>query len=235
MANWISHLIIVDRLLDMGLDLDERGFAVGNIAPDCNAENEDWSQFTPPREVTHWMRGESKLTADFEAFYHKYLCDREFGSAEHRAFLWGYYAHLITDVEMQRFIRDGQRVRNIFDRVKQHPDMRDHIAGMPENFDTIKSTFGKRTVANDIVAQEIEYLRHNPQSRYLTIIKRIHDFPDYLDDFPKDAVPRKIRKMTNDDMSICAPNEFIFCTKLEFSGFLQETTDIIYNRIMEKL
>lgn len=28
---------------------------MGNIAPDCNEENEGWGAFAPPREVTHWM------------------------------------------------------------------------------------------------------------------------------------------------------------------------------------
>lgn len=40
--------------------MDRRGFCVGNIAPDCNVENEDWTEFTPSREVTHWMSAERK-------------------------------------------------------------------------------------------------------------------------------------------------------------------------------
>ena len=114
MANWISHLIIVDKLYTLGIDLDERGFAVGNIAPDCNVENADWTQFTPSREMTHWMNGKSKLTADYEGFFEEYIREKEFLSDEHRAFLWGYYSHLITDVEMQRFVREEERVKNSF-------------------------------------------------------------------------------------------------------------------------
>ena len=66
MANWITHTILAERLLAQGLDLDETGFVVGNIAPDCNQENEDWTIFTPPRDITHWMTGESKLSADHQ-------------------------------------------------------------------------------------------------------------------------------------------------------------------------
>ena len=106
MANWISHLMMVDKLYAMGIDLDERGFIVGNIAPDCNVENEDWTKFTPSREITHWMRGESKLTADYEGFFKEYIKGKGFLSNEHKAFLWGYYSHLVTDVEFQKFIRD---------------------------------------------------------------------------------------------------------------------------------
>jgi len=138
MANWISHLIIVDKLYSMGIDLDERGFAVGNIAPDCNVENKDWTQFTPTREITHWMNGKSKLTADYDGFYEKYIKQKEFHSFEHKAFLWGYYSHLVTDVEMQRFVRDEKRVKNSFTRVKQSDEMNRQIKGYPEDYDTLK-------------------------------------------------------------------------------------------------
>lgn len=55
MATWGTHLRIADTLFDMGLKLDEVGFCVGSIGPDCNIENEDWSAFIPSREVTHWI------------------------------------------------------------------------------------------------------------------------------------------------------------------------------------
>ena len=51
MANWITHMMIADRLLEGIPGLDRTGFCVGNIAPDCNIENEDWSAFTPPRRL----------------------------------------------------------------------------------------------------------------------------------------------------------------------------------------
>lgn len=37
---------------------------LGNIAPDCNVENEDWTSFTPSREVTHWMGNERKRATE---------------------------------------------------------------------------------------------------------------------------------------------------------------------------
>ena len=82
MATWISHMMIVDNLLKRGLNLDKVGFCVGNVAPDCNVENEDWTEFTPPRKVTHWMTGRSKLTADYEGFYDEYIKDKTFTSKE---------------------------------------------------------------------------------------------------------------------------------------------------------
>ena len=234
MANWISHLIIVDKLYIMGIDLDERGFAVGNIAPDCNVENKDWTQFTPSREVTHWMKGKSKLTADYEGFYDEHTKNKGFRSNEHKAFLWGYYSHLITDVEMQRFIRDEERIKNSFTRIKQNDEMKRQIKDRPEDYDTLKKVFGRNNIALDIATQEIAYLRKNPDSRYNTIIKNVHGFPDYIDYFPQGAVARKIGIMAKEDMSMKNLESYFFFTQDEFNGFLKNTSGLIYKLMQEK-
>ena len=84
MASWITHLMIADEVLRALDHLDERGFSVGSIAPDCNIENEDWSDFTPPREVTHWMNGKTKDEDDSDRFREIYFLWRknEIGTAE---------------------------------------------------------------------------------------------------------------------------------------------------------
>lgn len=89
MANWITHTFLAETLLMQGLPLDKRGFCIGNIAPDCNVENADWSVFTPPREVTHWMTGTSKLTSDYEGFYRKYIDKNQLQCSEEFSFFWG--------------------------------------------------------------------------------------------------------------------------------------------------
>lgn len=55
MASWVTHLMVADGVLDRVSGLDRHGFCVGNMAQDCNVENEDWTEFTPPRAVTHIM------------------------------------------------------------------------------------------------------------------------------------------------------------------------------------
>lgn len=57
MAGWITHMRIADEVMKRLPGLDRLCFCMGSIAPDCNVENEDWTAFTPPREVTHWMSG----------------------------------------------------------------------------------------------------------------------------------------------------------------------------------
>ena len=107
MASWVNHLRIADGVLRKLPTLDRRGFCVGNIAPDCNVENEDWTAFTPPRAVTHWMQGARKSTADCEAFFQAYIEGRrdEIKTEEEFSFLLGYYAHLLTDAAFQAMPR----------------------------------------------------------------------------------------------------------------------------------
>jgi hypothetical protein len=234
MATWITHMIIVDNLFKMGINLDEKGFAVGNIAPDCNVENEDWSAFTPSREVTHWMNGENKLTADYEGFFDEYIKDKEFDSNEHFSFLLGYYSHLVADVEFQKFIRDGKRVKNIFSRVKNKENLYNEIKGYPEDFDTLKRVFGKHNIFYDIYMQEFNYLKDNSNSRYNTVLKKTNDFPDYIDYLPKGAIARKIN-IIKDYLDVKQQrDEFIFFPEQEFKEFVEETSSLIYELINNK-
>lgn len=53
MATWVTHLIVADEVIKKIPFLCRHEFFVGNIAPDCNVENEDWTSFIPSREVTH--------------------------------------------------------------------------------------------------------------------------------------------------------------------------------------
>ena len=48
MAEWVSHLIVADRVLEILPKSRKHEFCVGNIAPDCNMPNEDGTEFIPP-------------------------------------------------------------------------------------------------------------------------------------------------------------------------------------------
>lgn len=61
MATWRTHLMIADKVMEEAAEIDRHGFCVGNISPDCNVENEDWTTFTPSRESTHWMSGRRNI------------------------------------------------------------------------------------------------------------------------------------------------------------------------------
>lgn len=71
MASWVTHLMIADGVVKQISYLCRHEIFVGNIAPDCNVENEDWTSFTPSREVTHWMENERKTAADCDRFLYR--------------------------------------------------------------------------------------------------------------------------------------------------------------------
>lgn len=104
MATWITHLMVADSVLQKLPWLDRRGFCVGNIAPDCNVENEDRTAFTPSREITHWMSGDKKIGSDADRYLNEYVLKRldEISSNEEYSFLLGYYSHLVADAEFQK-------------------------------------------------------------------------------------------------------------------------------------
>lgn len=226
MATWVTHLIIADGVLERFPELNRHGFCVGNIAPDCNVENEDWTSFTPSREVTHWMTGARKKASDCEAFYRQYILTRrdDIQSGEEYAFLLGYYSHLITDAAFQAMIRNEERVRAVWHRVSKDTHLREKSAGMERTWDSIKKLIPKQNRMAGIYALEAEYLQSHPQSGYLTDILPLTDFPDYIDYLPHGSIVRKIKVMgyipqveSNADYIALSPTEFRLFTEATIS------------------
>lgn len=145
MASWVTHLRIADGVLRKLPILDRRGFCVGNIAPDCNVENEDWTAFTPPRAVTHWMQGTRKNAADCDAFFLAYIEGRrdKTKTVEEFSFLVGYYAHLLTDAAFQAMVRREDWVKAAWVRVQEETRLRQASTGMPQTWDSVKKLIPK--------------------------------------------------------------------------------------------
>ena len=235
MATWVTHLMIADSVLQHIPSLDRRGFCVGNIAPDCNVENEDWTAFTPSRDVTHWMQGERKKASDCDAFYEQYIAKRrtDIHSAEEYAFLMGYYAHLITDAAFQKMIRDENRVKAAWKRIKENEELRERSVGMEESWDNAKKLIPKRVWVGHIYSLEAEYLNAHPGSGYMTEILPLKDFPDYIDYLPAGAIVRKIGVMgylpkINENLI-----DWIAISREEYEAYIQETIQMILKRFSE--
>ena len=236
MATWITHLMIADGVLERIPNLDRHGFCVGNIAPDCNVENEDWTSFTPSREVTHWMQGERKKASDCDAFCDEYISKRkdQIKSAEEYAFLLGYFSHLITDAAFQAMIRDEDRVRAVWMRIKADEELSVTGAGMDETWDSVKRLIPKKDRMREIYAMEAEYLNGHPSSGYLTEILPLKSFPDYIDYLPHGCIVRKIGVMgylPDHDKSI---NKFITMSKDEYANFVEDTIQLVVKQFTEK-
>jgi len=197
MASWVTHLIIADSVMRQCPELDRHGFCVGNIAPDCNVENEDWTCFTPSRKVTHWMNEERKVASDCDSFCNEYIFKRKnnIQSHEQYSFLLGYYVHLITDAAFQWYIRDDRRVKDTWIRINANENLRLSAIGYPNDWDSVKKLISKNDRMHEIYSMEAEYLRANPASGYLTEILTLKEFPDYIDYLPHGCIVRKIGVM----------------------------------------
>lgn len=236
MATWITHLMIADGVLERIPSIDRHGFCVGNIAPDCNVENEDWTVFTPSRKVTHWMQGEQKKASDCDAFCAEYILKRKdkIKSVEEYAFLLGYYSHLIADAAFQAMIRDEDRVKAVWTRIKEDKEWSTASAGMNETWDSVKQLIHKKDRLREIYAMEAEYLCGHPNSGYLTEIIPLKIFPDYIDYLPQGCIVRKIGVMgylPEMDKSI---NKFISVSRDEYAKFVKDTIQLVVNQFDDK-
>ncbi|MCI9436631.1 MAG: zinc dependent phospholipase C family protein [Lachnospiraceae bacterium] len=229
MATWVSHLMIADSVLQRFPELDRHGFCVGNIAPDCNVENEDWSSFTPSREVTHWMSGRRKKASDCDRFYLECIEKRrkDIKTNEEYSFLLGYYAHLITDAEFQRFIRDEERVALVWKRILGHPALAEKASGMPGDWDSIKKLFAKDDRMKDIYSIEAEYLERHPESGYFTEILNLKTFPRYIDYLPEGAIVRKIGIMGYLPRKEAGEYPGLAMSKEEYLYFTDRATELV--------
>ncbi len=99
MGSWISHLRIAENILKSFSSLDNVSFTFGSLAPDSGMPNADWTQFEPPKELSHFLpEGAGEGGAQDLVFYRNYVkpVDRE-ESNELYSFLIGYFTHLISD------------------------------------------------------------------------------------------------------------------------------------------
>lgn len=236
MANWITHMRLADEVLKQLPDLDRLGFCMGSIAPDCNVENENWSRFDPPREMTHWMTPGSsfKQFDDCERFYDQRVRGKAFADNQERSFYLGYYAHLIADVTYLHFIRDEDRVKAMWRRIRAVPELDEKARDCDETFDSAKRLVDKPRRNAAVIALENEYLYAHPETAYLTVLQTVKEFPDYLDFLPKGAILRKIGVMGGVPEKLEGEFEQVFFTRKEMDGYIADTCAEIIRRITDK-
>ena len=99
MGTWISHLRIADKLLDRLTEVDSTAFIFGSLAPDSGVPNDDWSEYDPPKQITHFLvNGPGENNIHDLDFFRQYLqnCDRK-AEPEIYSFRLGYFFHLVCD------------------------------------------------------------------------------------------------------------------------------------------
>ena len=226
MATWVSHLIVADKVLEKIPHLCPCEFCIGNIAPDCNIENEDFTSFTPSREVTHWMSGKYKTLSDAERFLSEYVKTKKSLSLAETSFLLGYYVHLITDAEFRNLTHNPQRLAKMWHRIKTCDELCEKNVGMFDGWDDVKSLFPKGERMKDIYSIEKNYLEQHKECGYLKYILPVkygmaYELPDYIDYLPKGAISRKIKIMGYIPRAEKSKFPYVVITEEEYNGFLE--------------
>lgn len=145
----------------------------------------------------------------------------------------GYYSHLITDAEYQRFIRDENRVAAVWERIKDHPVLLEKSSGMPQDWDSIKSLLKQNDRMKDIYSIEAEYLEQHPESGYFTEILKLTEFPNYIDYFPEGAIVRKIGVMGYIPQREVSEHPYIAISEDEYKCFVKEATELVLESLKE--
>lgn len=212
MATWIAHMRIAEHFMQKYEILNNEKFLVGNIGPDCGVPNEDWSDFTPNKQVTHW-RSKDNTYIDADDFKNKYLKVND----EKYPFYLGYYFHLLTDIEWSKFYRRKQLEPVYYEGLKKD-----------KNFIW--------TIKEDWYGQDHLYLKDHPDSIFFTVFSKIDDFDNiYFDFYPDHAFIRQIKYITDFYLSHDEnlERDFPFLSKLEMDVFVDETIKLIENIYFE--
>jgi len=226
-------MMVADHMIKRGLLIDNKGFAIGNLGPDCNVEDSRGKGLHPPREVTHYMSGVSKLTTDYERFYREEILNRGLTCPQEEGFLIGYYVHLLVDLAFQLFVRNPLRVDNIMSYVDQSDDLSPSFKHHQRDFTGLKKAFGRDRLFAELYQIEKGYLSTSSPSLLRYLFDPV-DFPDYMKMFPSGAVGKKlktIRSYFNQEIPSYDP---LFMDPEEVTIFLEETTDFIMDKLANK-
>ena len=123
MGTWISHLRIAENLLQHFPEVDEVTFTFGSLSPDSGIPNADWTEFDPPKEVTHFLRkGEEEFAIHDLAYYRQYLANiKPADDIQLYSFRLGYFFHLICDIMWAKRIvaATRQQFKELFEKDKK--------------------------------------------------------------------------------------------------------------------
>jgi len=203
------HLRVGDRVFEQLFDILPHELIVGNIAPDCGVPNEDWSVFTPSKEISHFKNdvGDSDQLA--ENFAKKYLHGRTHTNEEFSFYL-GYYVHLVTDVLWYK---------RIYQMTKEK---------FWEQFEKDKEFIWE--VKKDWYDLDFRFLRSNPEFWPFDELKKANEFKNsYMKEFDESAFADRIKYIVEFYESSVRDldREYPYLNEKEADKFVEETVAYI--------
>lgn len=154
---------VAEKVLNLMPGLDEVTFTFGSLAPDSGIPNEDWTEFDPPKEVTHFLqKGQGEDAIHDLLFYERYLAEIE-PESDRKAYSFrlGYFFHLICDIMWAKRI----------------------VAATKHQFKTLFDEDRNKavsTVKGDWYGLDQLYVRDHPQHSFWRVIMPNLDPPSYL-------------------------------------------------------
>ncbi|HBL07059.1 MULTISPECIES: zinc dependent phospholipase C family protein [unclassified Clostridium] len=215
MATWIAHLRIAENILKNMDDLDSIAFILGNVGPDSGVPNEDWSSFNPPKKITHWINEENNI--DAERFFDRYLKNNLMEYSKY-SYVLGYYIHLLTDIEWSKFFNEKKKNALYNKKLKEDASF-------------------IWTIKKDWYGLDFLYLEKNSNFIFHTIFKNIDEVPDYIDYFPKGALMKQVKYITEyylGDNEETKEN-FIYLNEEEMDKFIDDTSKKINGILKGKI
>jgi len=194
------------------IDLDRELFLVGNLAPDCNRANEDWSAFTPDAKITHFRRVGTKTEPDLFLDAHFQAKD----DVKKKSFLLGYYAHLLTDNMWGDMIRTWK---------EENPHIKEKMEADKSYIWTIKK---------DWYGQDFKYLRENKANVFVNEFLGSNPVRGYLEFFPADIMNEKLAYIkdfyTSPEKEIHM-TEYKYLTSQQMDTFVDSCSRALLNKI----
>lgn len=175
MASWIVHLRIAESLLQTISGLEPLAFTVGSVAPDSGIPDENWENFNPPPQVTHFIPNPAGLYRSGDsAFFQSYLKNLPWPGVSPRQFSFrlGYFLHLITDNlwHIEIYLPTQQRFES------QFPDKRSFI----------------NEIKGDWYGLDHVYVRDHPDSIFWRLFTTCQWPDEDLDFMPPGAVQQRL-------------------------------------------
>ena len=163
MGTWICHLRIAEKLLPHFPVLDKVTFAYGNLAPDSGIPNETWTEFDPPKEVTHYLqKGEGEDQIRDLSYHREHLAHvKPEDDIKLYSFRFGYFCHLLCDILWMK--RIGATTKKEFKR--EFTEDEDAAIEM---------------VKNDWYGLDQLYVRDHPENIFWRVIHKTASPPSYL-------------------------------------------------------
>ena len=216
------HLRIADKLLDQLKDIDETAFVMGNIAPDSGVPNEDWTKFSPPKNVSHFNDGKYNASININEFCSQYF-NSEIIKAYNKkqfSFFLGYYVHLLSDIEWSKFVYQPL--------IQAHPE-----EAAEEEYKLVW------TAKKDWYDIDFLYLKQHPDFRGFSIYGNAVNFENkFMDIFAKDAFENRRQYICwfyrNDERGDFE-REYKYLTPEQAEAFVQKTVEKIKTIVRESI